>query len=176
MRNHTRTLLAAVAITAIAGVAYADSPHFVKGPTGGIDATNGDYTATWKEAGLGNNQLITYDLSAENAIFTWRCFNKGSNQPQGDPNTGGTANLTTSGTFPSGKNGQITGSLSLVPQQGTASCQGNGLKLCLLHAEYDNVTFFEETNNLGPISLGSASADFPAPSKQNHGACIEPQS
>jgi hypothetical protein len=163
----TRGLMTAVAICALTGVALADSPHFVRGPTAALDS-EGDYTVSFKEAGLGNNP-ITYDLTAATASFTWRCFNKGSNQPQGDPNTGGFSDLFATTTLIP-RNGQITGSLSLVPEKGTASCQGNGLKLCLIAASYQGVTFTDVTDNI-VTSMPNLGGDIPPPSKTNKGVC-----
>src|ERR1700745_1634063 len=86
----SRALMAAVAICTIGGVAQAGSgsPHFVTGPTASIDSTTGDLVVNWKEAGLGNTP-IEYDLVVQTVDFTWQCFTKSGNKPQGSPNSGG---------------------------------------------------------------------------------------
>jgi hypothetical protein len=74
-------LLAAMLAMALvaAAPALAVSPHFVS-----ADATlnpNGTLTVAFKEAGLGTNQLINYELSAD-ATATYVCVNKGGQQPE----------------------------------------------------------------------------------------------
>jgi hypothetical protein len=130
----------------IAGIAHADSPHFVKGPTASIDSTNGDYTVSFKEAGLGSTP-ITYSLTASTANFTFRCFTKSNNTPQGSPNSISISNDSTETTL-TPHNGQITASISLIPQKDGASCQGGGLKLCLVFADYSGVVFSDVTDGI----------------------------
>jgi hypothetical protein len=146
MSGHLRTLLVACAVASMPGVAFADSPHFVKGPTASIDSTTGDYTVSFKEAGLGNTP-ITYSLTASTATFTFRCFTKSNNTPQGAPNSISISNDSTETTL-TPRNGQITGSISLLPEQDGASCQGGGLKLCLVGADYTSVVFADVTDGL----------------------------
>jgi hypothetical protein len=127
------------------GVAWADSPHFISA-TGGIDSTTGDYTASWKEAGLGKTP-ITYELDVVTTSYTFQCFNKGGNRPHGAPNAGGGSDLNTSGTF-TPHNGQITASLTLdvtFPPLAGVNCTGGGLQLCLTAASYSGVTLTDVT-------------------------------
>jgi hypothetical protein len=100
-----------LAVCAIAGVAYADSPHFLSSTlSDSIDPATGDLTVNFKEAGLGNTP-ITYDLSA-NTSYLFQCFTKSNNKPQGSPNAGGPSSENTQTTI-TPRNGQITGSLVL---------------------------------------------------------------
>lgn len=124
----------------------AQSPHFVKGPTAAIDASTGDYTVSFKEAGLGNTP-ITFSLTAQTSSFTFQCFTKSHNTPNGAPNGVSFSSDTVFVTLQP-RNGQITGSISLVPKQDGASCQGNGLELFLIAAAYTGVTFCDVTDNL----------------------------
>lgn len=126
------------------GVALADSPHFIKGPTSSLSA--GDYTVSFKEAGLGNSP-VTYTLTAITENFTFQCYTKSGNTPQGSPNSISFSHESISTTL-TPRNGQISGSLSLVPEQGTASCQGGGLDLRLIAVDYEGVTFTDTTNNI----------------------------
>ena len=139
-----------------AGTAWA-AAHFLKA-TGGIDAQTGDYTASFKEAGLGNTP-ITYDLSATTQ-YTFQCFTKKGNNPQGAPNAGGPSSANTQTTL-TPRNGQITGTLTLdvVYPPPTASCQGNGLRLCLTAASYSSVILTDMTNNVStPLPDGVIAA------------------
>ncbi len=124
----------------------ADSPHFIRGPTASLDSSTGDYCVSFKEAGLGNNP-ITYTLTAGTETFTFQCFTRSNNQPQGDPNGQSFSNDSVSTTI-TPHNGQITATICLDPQLGTAGCQGGGLVLKLIHVLYGNVVFCDVTNNI----------------------------
>jgi len=134
------------ALVALSTFALAQSPHFVKGPTATIDSTTGDYTVSFKEAGLGNIP-ITFSLTAATENFTFQCFTKSHNTPNGAPNSVSFSNSSTFVTLQP-RNGQITGSISLVPEQDGASCQGGGLLLFLIAAAYQGIQFCDVTDNL----------------------------
>jgi hypothetical protein len=152
-RNFTMAAVASV----LAVSAWADSPHFVRAD-GSING-DGGYVASFKEAGLGTNQLIDYTLSAgAGTQFTYQCYTKSNNQPQGAPNNIFTSTLSTGGTFSSGKNGQITASLTLDPEV-AESCRGAGLKLCLDYVSYQNVVLTDTSNGVS-VSLPSLSRSF----------------
>lgn len=152
-------LRTATCVTALfmGGVALAASAHFLKA-SGSIDSQTGDYTASFKEAGLGNTP-INYNLSAT-TVYSFQCFTKSNNKPQGSPNAGGPSNESTSTTI-TPRNGQITGSLTLdvtFPPTNVA-CQGGGLKLCLVSAQYTNVSLTDTTNNVSaPLQDAATSA------------------
>lgn len=147
----------ATALCLFAAAALADSPHYVTGPDGQVSSTTGSYDVSFKEAGLGNSP-VTYTLAAQFEQFTWQCFTKSGNKPQGSPNSTSFSDETTQTTLKP-RNGQITGMLSLVPQQG-GSCNGNGLKLCLIAAEYTGVSLNDGTSTV-PLPNGSASFSTP---------------
>jgi hypothetical protein len=149
-----------------AGAALSDSPHFIKGPSASLDA-DGDYVVSFKEAGLGSTP-VTYSLTADAVDFTWQCFTKSNNAPQGAPNHVSFSNDQARTTI-TPHNGQITGSISLTPTADGASCQGGGLKLCLVAVDYGTVAagghvhFEDETNSIGPFTLPALAATFAAP-------------
>jgi len=130
----------------MATTVQADNPHFIRGPTATLDSSTGDYCVSFKEAGLGNLP-ITYTLTAGSETFTFQCFTRHGNEPQGDPNGQSFSNDSVSTTI-TPHNGQITASICLDPQQGTAGCQGHGLVLKLIHVLYADVVFCDVTNNL----------------------------
>ena len=152
------------------GVAWADSPHFIKA-TGTIDPTTFDYTATWKEAGLGSTP-VTYELVATKSSSTWQCFTKSNNKPQGSPQAGGAGEIVSTVTF-TPHNGSITGSASLTPEVGTASCQGGGLKLCLTAVSYDGVSITDTTTqpNVTEPLPSFTNVTVPPPSRSSSGTC-----
>lgn len=148
-----RMLLVLVAVFATAAitvpVATGVSPHFINA-SGTLNA-NGTLTVKFKEAGLGTNQNINYVLSA-NGTATWVCVNKGGANPSAQNKTTVNGPVTASGTFNSGKNGNVTASLTLNPPPSDISCP-NGQRLELASASYTDVTLTDTTNNVS-ISLG----------------------
>jgi hypothetical protein len=130
----------------MATTVQADNPHFVRGPTPGFDSSTGEFCVTFTEAGLGNLP-ITYTLSVGTEMFTFQCFTRHGNTPQGDPNGQSFSDQSVSTTI-TPHNGRIRGSLCLEPQVGDADCQGHGLVLKLIAASYQDVTFCDQTNNL----------------------------
>jgi len=135
-------IMVAVLLMASIGVALAQSPHFISRPTNasGPDAL-GNLTVNFKIAGLGSNVWTTVTASAD-ATAEYACRNRGGNFPS-DPKKQEVAGpVTASGGFESGKNGQITGSLTLRPPAATISCPGNQ-QLVLLNVTYTNVAVSE---------------------------------
>jgi hypothetical protein len=149
----TLTMLALTGF--MATTVQAGSAHFLKA-SASVDPKTGEYCVTFKEAGLGNT-AITYVLQAGTEQFTFQCFTKSNNTPQGDPNGQTFSDASTSTTILP-HNGQVTGTLCLDPQQGTADCQGGGLVLKLTAVDYENVTLTDTTNG-AQISLPTLSAD-----------------
>jgi hypothetical protein len=88
------------------------NPHFV-GASSSVNLDTGALTVTFHEAGLGNNVQVVESLTVD-AHATYQWFNHGGQNPQGVPfNVDGT--FTVTGTFTSGKNGEIMGSLTVNP-------------------------------------------------------------
>jgi hypothetical protein len=157
-----RFLLAtAIGLTTLlsSAASFADSPHFISA-TGGIVASTGDYQASFKEAGLGNTP-ITYDLEATTA-YEFQCFTKSGNKPKGSPNAGGPSSENTQTTI-TPRNGQITAHilLDVTFPPTDVSCQGGGLKLCLVSASYTHVTLTDTTDGV-EVNLPDASVTAPA--------------
>jgi hypothetical protein len=140
------SILTVIAVALLASAAQAQSPHFIRGPSATFDTGTGDLCVAFKEAGLGNTP-ITYTLTVGSELFTFQCFTRHGNTPQGDPNNVSFSDQSVSTTI-TPHNGQITASLCLVPQQGDAGCQGGGLILKLISAVYSDITFCDVTDNL----------------------------
>lgn len=129
--------------------ALAVSPHFIKA-SGTLNA-DGSLTVNFKEAGLGNNQEIDYVLSAD-ATATWVCVNHGGANPSAANKTTVNGPVSASGTFSSGKNGQVTDSLTVEPPPSGIRCPP-GQQLMLASASYTDVTL-NDTTNMVTISVG----------------------
>src|SRR5438132_9613933 len=115
----------------VATTVRAQNAHFVGGQTTSLDTKTGDYSVKFKEAGLGSTP-VTYTLAAgAGTTFTYQCFTKSNNTPQGAPNSvSGSSDTTVTTITP--HNGQVTATITLTPEQAGASCQGGGLVLKLI--------------------------------------------
>jgi hypothetical protein len=106
-------------VLAMASPAYAQNEHFVRA-SATLNA-NGTLTANFKEAGLGTNQLIDYALTAD-ATATYVCVNRGGANPSAQNKTTVAGPVIATGTFNSGKNGQVTASPTVSPPPSTTVC------------------------------------------------------
>jgi hypothetical protein len=149
-----------IAFGFMATTVRAQSPHFIKGPTSNYDSSTGDLCVSFKEAGLGSSP-VTYTITANTADFTFQCFTKKGNMPQGDPNGVSISNEMNSTTI-TPRNGQITGSICLTPEKDGAGCQGGGLVLKLTAANYTDVTFCDSTNGIC-VSVGDQGGSVTPP-------------
>ena len=123
--------IAAVLVAAIVfpAAATADNPHFIKASASGPNAA-GNLIVKLKIAGLGDNVTITVTASAD-ATAVYACRNNGGNFPSESKETEVSGPVSASGDFTSGKNGQITGSLTLNPPATTLTCP-NGQRRVLV--------------------------------------------
>ena|SRR5215469_15151075 len=147
-----------------ASPALAVSPHFVS--AAGTLNSNGSLTVNFKEAGLGTNQNIKYTLSA-NASATYVCVNKGGANPSASNKTTVAGPVSASGTFNSGKNGNVTASLTVSPPPSDITCP-SGQTLKLASVSYTGVTLADTTNGI-TVSLGDISSGCLLPDVR--GAC-----
>lgn len=101
MRRLLLAALAALTVLALTAPAYAGNPHFVTA-TASVDGDT--LTATFKEAGLGDEPQVHVVLTA-----SAQCVNPGGNKPQ----AGNKQSFNAAGDFPV-QNGKAEGSLTLV--------------------------------------------------------------
>jgi hypothetical protein len=134
------------------------SPHFLKADASLTAA--GGVLVSFKEAGLGNDVTINYDLQAQ-ASGQYQWFNHGGNKPQGQPFQFAPITVDATGTFTSGKNGNITASLTLDPPPPDQQVvdAGSGKNWVLKETvTYTNITLTDTTNNVvvsaSPSSIG----------------------
>jgi hypothetical protein len=155
-------ILAAFVMAAPAALAV--SPHFIN--ASGTLNSDGSLTVKFKEAGLGTNQLINYELTAD-ATATYVCVNNGGANPSAQNKTTVSGPVIATGTFNSGKNGNVTASLTVNPPPSDISCP-RGQSLQLASVSYSNVTLTDTTNNIS-ISVGDFSSGCLLPDVR--GAC-----
>jgi hypothetical protein len=125
MRKFRVLVLVLVAVLALGTTAFAANPHFVW-VTASINS-GGSLVVKFKEAGLGNNQLVHIVVGAS-AQAAYACRNNGGNFPADPKKHWASGQVSAGGDFRSGKNGQVTGQL-VVPaptfNQPSDPCPGN---------------------------------------------------
>jgi hypothetical protein len=141
------------------GLTTAASPHFVRASASGPN-TSGQLTVSFKEAGLGTNQNINYRASAT-ATAEYVCVTKSGRCPAAANKQTSTGLVSATGTFSSGKNGQVTASLTINPPAvpSTLLC-GRGQTPKLASVSYTNVSITDTTNNESESIAGTFSRTF----------------
>jgi hypothetical protein len=144
----------------MATTAQAQSPHFISASdalvTSGTDA--GDVLVSFKEAGLGQNVTIDYS-AAGNGSATYACINKGGNHPQAGNKVTNVGPVSGSGSFSSGKSGNITAVLTVEEVGlGGFSCPG-GQSLVLGSVSFTGLMITDTVNNLSE-AVGDLSITF----------------
>jgi len=133
-------ILFGVAIAAIAllvSTAGAASPHFIRASASG-PSNSGQLTVSFKIAGLGDAVTTTVTARAD-ATAVYACRNNGGNFPSDPKKQQVSGPVSNSGQFTSGKNGSISGSLTLSPPASTLDCP-NGQREVLASVSYTNVS------------------------------------
>ena len=159
-RNSIRLIL--FGAVAVAGAAAA-AGHFVRGPDASLNSTTGAVTVTWKEAGLGDTVQVSYEASADGSA-RYQCVNRGGKCPAASNKQDVFGPVAATGTFDSGKNGAITGSLTIEPPASTLNCPGNQI-IKMVSVSYDDIALADTTNNVvaaaTPSSLSLSGPECP---------------
>ena len=151
----TLSMVALVGFMAI--TVWAANPHFINCSASGVNS-DGTLNACFKIAGLGANQTITVTASAT-ADAVYGCLNHGQQCPNAANKQEVHANVSVSGPFTSGKNGQITACLTVDPPPATLMCP-NGQELVLVSVSYTNVSVSTPEAGECVTSPASFSANF----------------
>ena len=155
MKKIVIALSLAMVFALIAGPVMAANPHFVWYDAS-VNKSSGQLVVSWKEAGLGDNALVAYTASADSTAV-WGCINGGNHHPRAANKETVTGPLSDTKSFYSGKNGQITGAMTLGPIPATPdfSCPP-GQHLRLIAVNYTNITLTDDTNGI-TVALPDAS-------------------
>jgi hypothetical protein len=137
----TLTVIALASFMAI--TVWAASPHFLKCSASGVNS-DGTLNACFKISGLGDSQLVTVTASAT-ADATYACRSNGQQCPNAANKVSVKDNVSSSGTFPSGKNGSVSACLTVNPPSSTLTCPG-GQRLVLVSVSYSNVTLSSDAS------------------------------
>jgi|SRR5262249_831898 len=165
--HHSKIVLglAALTLTVVfgAGVASAQSPHFLDSKTSLTFESDGDVTVKWKESGLGDNLNIDYTFGAT-ASITCACVTNSNRCPSAENKASFSSAVSEEGTF-SVKNGSVVGSLTITapacPASASPTC-GGGQHFVLSSLSYTNISLSDDTNqilasglpaSLGPVTL-----------------------
>ena len=148
-----------------ASPALATSPHFISA-SANLSGTN--LVVSFKQAGLGANQNINYTASA-NGTATYVCVNKGGGNPSASNKTTVNGPVSASGTFNSGKNGNINASLTINPPgPGSFSCP-SGQSMQIAQVSYTDAAIADTTNGVTESIPGTFSTGCLLPDVR--GAC-----
>ena len=143
------TVAAVLAVGLFASSALAANPHFVRASA----VRDGNaLVVSFKEAGLGNNQTVTIQVSAS-FTRTDSCVNKGGKVPSDPKKTVTQGTTSKSGSFTSGKNGSVTGTLTLTTST-TLQCPP-GQRATLMSLSFSNVSVTDLTNNVSRSISGT---------------------
>lgn len=163
MRQVATVLFLLVLVATPTSVVFAENPHFVGKVTATLDGAN--VVVSWKEAGLGDNLLINYTASAS-ATADYVCVNNGGQCPNAANKEQVQGPVTASGTFPSGKNGEVTASLTILPPPATPFCP-SGQTQVLADVSYMTIQITDTTNSVTasatPSSLSATLFVCPGP-------------
>jgi hypothetical protein len=151
----TLTMIALSSFMAI--TVWAVSPHFINCSASGVNS-DGSLNVCFKIAGLGTNQTLTVTASAT-ADAVYGCLNHGQQCPNAANKVEVKADVSASGQFTSGKNGQITACLTVDPPPTTLTCP-NGQELVLVSVSYTDVKVTAPGAGECDTSPGTFAANF----------------
>jgi hypothetical protein len=158
MKRISILTLAVVALSSFMAITvWAASPHFLRCSASGVN-DDGSLNVCFKIAGLGDNQTLTVTASAT-ATAVYGCLNGGQQCPNAANKVTVHANVSASGDFTSGKNGQISACLTVDPPPTTLTCP-NGQDLVLVSVSYTNVSVSAPGAGSCQTSPGTFSANF----------------
>ena len=151
----TLTMIALVGF--MATTVRAQNPHFLTYDVTGVNS-NGTLSSDFRIAGLGSNVTITVTVSAD-ASAVYACLNHGQKCPSAANKSTVTGTVTAQGTFTSGKNGSVRGSLTVSPPPSTLTCPG-GQNMVLVSVDYTNVSLSSSAGGTCDTSPGTFGANF----------------
>ena len=147
-----------IALGFMAITVRAQNPHFLSCDVSGVNS-NGTLSSDFRIAGLGSNVSITVTVTAD-ASAVYACLNHGQKCPSAANKSTVTGTVSAQGTFTSGKNGSVRGSLTVDPPPNTTlNCPG-GQKLILVSVSYTNVSLSAPGAGNCTTSPGNFAANF----------------
>src|ERR1044072_7187715 len=158
MKKSSILILTMLALSSFMAITvWATSPHFLRCAASGVNP-DGTLDVSFTIAGLGDNQTLTVTASAH-ADAVYGCLNHGQQCPNAANKVEVQQDVSASGTFTSGKNGQITGCLSVDPPPTELTCP-NGQTLVLVSISYSGVSVSAPAAGQCDTSPGTFAANF----------------
>lgn len=155
----TAGALAVVAILS-AAPAFAGNAHFIAAHTS-ASASGTDLVVKFKEAGLESGSVETVQASAH-LDATYQCVNKGNHNPDDPKKTTVSADVSQSGQFTAGKNGNLVGSLALsAPAAATVLDCPNGQRATLTVVSWSDISIADLTSGAFLAIPGTFTAGAP---------------
>jgi hypothetical protein len=156
MTLNLRAVGCVVFLLGLASVALAVSAHYVTGPDAALSGPN--LVVSWKEGGMGNNVTAQYLASADGTAV-YACINGGGNHPSATNKETRNGPVSATGSFSSGKNGNIIGSLTVEPPSAGAFTCPSGQDEIIAFVAYRNITLtdltFNDTASATPSSISA---------------------
>jgi hypothetical protein len=149
-RQHKIILAGLGVLVLAAGIVWAVSPHFIY--VRSSLQRDGDLDVSFKEAGLGTNQNINYEASADVTV-TCNCVTNSGRCPSAANKQTSTSPVVQPATFNSGKNGQITQTITLevpeptCPASSGPTCPG-GQTFRLTEISWTDIALTDTTNGI----------------------------
>ena len=147
-----------IALGFMAITVRAQNPHFLSCDVSGVNS-NGTLSSDFRIAGLGSNVLITVTVTAD-ASAVYACLNHGQKCPSAANKSTVTGTVSAQGTFTSGKNGSVRGSLTVEPPANPSLTCPGGQKLVLVSVDYTNVSLSSSAGGTCDTSPGTFGANF----------------
>lgn len=125
--------------------AQAGNAHFIASQTS-ASQSGSTLTVKFKEAGLASGSVETIQISAH-LDAEYSCVNNGNKVPSDPKKTTISSDFQQSGTFTAGKNGNLTGSLSVsAPAASSVLDCPNGQRATLISAVWSDVSIDDLTS------------------------------
>jgi hypothetical protein len=122
----------------MAVTALVQNAHFINCSASDVNS-DGSLQVCFKIAGLGPTPVQVTVTASADANATYGCLNHGEQCPNAANKVSVSGRVTATGTFTSGKNGQVTTCLNLEPPSTTLTCPP-GQDLVLISVSYTNVS------------------------------------
>jgi hypothetical protein len=149
-------LAAAAAFAFMAQAASATSGAHFFSATASVDSS-GALVVSFDEAGVGQ-QTVQESMTA-NGSALYACINGGGNHPKAANKQLSNGPVNANGSFPTTKNGRVTGSLSGGPPGSTLVCP-SGQTFVLACVKYTDIFLTDVTNGVTAGDLGPVSRTF----------------
>lgn len=140
-----KVLFSIALVFLMVGVAFAANAHFIYSDA--IILNDGKLSVNFKEAGLGDNELITYKVTAQ-ATATYVSVNNGGKNPEAANKTSVEGPVEGFVTLSSGKNGHIAGTVTIMPLGPGTFEVPPGQILVLGDVSYSDITIVDTKYNV----------------------------